>query len=203
MPADPIRIFIGYDPRVEVTFHVLASSILHRASQPIAITPIALEHLKSVYDRPRDPKQSTEFSFTRFLTPYLAGFQGWALYMDCDMVMLDDIANLWRLRDDKYALMCVQHDHVPKEGTKFLNEKQLPYARKNWSSLMLMNAGACTALTPDYVAQAAGLELHQFKWTETDRIGALPPRWNHLVDHDAPRDPADISLLHYTIEAVR
>ena len=199
MPAEPIRIFIGYDPRVEGTLHVLAGSILRRASQPIAVTPIALAHLKSVYDRPHDPKQSTEFSFSRFLTPYLAGFTGWAVYMDCDMVVVDDIANLWALRDERYALMCVQHDHLPREQTKFLGEAQLPYGRKNWSSLMLMNCGACRALTPDYVARASGLELHQFKWLADDRIGPLPPRWNHLVDHDPPLPLEQISLLHYTI----
>ena len=199
MRADPIRIFIGYDPRVEVTLHVLAGSILRRSSVPIAITPISLQHLKSFYDRERDPKQSTDFSFTRFLTPYLAGFSGWALYMDSDMIVLDDIANLWRLRDPGYALMCVQHDQLPREATKFLGEAQLPYARKNWSSLMLMNCEACTALTPDYVARAPGLELHQFKWLDDSRIGALPARWNHLVDYDPPRDLGDISLLHYTI----
>ena len=115
---DLIRVFIGYDTRVEVTLHVLAGSILRRATQPIAITPIALQHMKSFYDRPRDPKQSTDFSFTRFLTPYLAGYRGWAIYMDCDMILLDDIANLWHLRDDKYALMCVQHDHLPRESAK-------------------------------------------------------------------------------------
>jgi lipopolysaccharide biosynthesis glycosyltransferase len=196
---DPIRIFIGYDPRVEVTLHVLAASILRRASQPVAITPIALAHMKDFYDRPRDPKQSTEFSFSRFLTPYLAGFRGWALYMDCDMVVLDDIANLWRLQDDDYAVMCVQHEVAAMPPVKFLGERQLPYARKNWSSLMLMNCASCTALTPDYVAQAPGLDLHQFKWIDDRQVGALPARWNHLVDHDPPRDLPDISLLHYTI----
>ncbi len=199
MKLDMIRIFVGYDPRVEVTLHVLAGSILRRATQPVSITPIALAHLASFYRRERDPKQSTEFSFTRFLTPHLAGYTGWAIYMDCDMIVLEDIANLYRLRDERYAVMCVQHDHVPTETTKFLKELQTPYARKNWSSLMLMNCRACDALTPEYVARAPGLELHQFKWLEDSQIGALPPRWNHLVDYEPARAIEDISLLHYTI----
>lgn len=194
-----IRVFIGYDPREEVALHVLAGSIMRRSSQPVAITPIALSNLKGLFDRPRDPKQSTDFSFSRFLTPYLAGFAGWAIYMDCDMVVLDDVANLWRLRDENYALMCVQHHHVPKESAKFLRQAQTPYARKNWSSVMLMNCHACSALTPDYVATASGLDLHQFKWLDDRQIGALPGRWNHLVDYDPPRALEDISLLHFTI----
>jgi hypothetical protein len=135
---------------------------------------IALSNLRQIFNRPRDPKQSTDFSFSRFLTPYLAGFTGWALYMDCDMVMLDDVANLWRLRDEAYALMCVQHHHAPKEGAKFLRHAQIPYARKNWSSVMLMNCSACNALTPEYVATASGLELHQFKWRRIIRSARCP-----------------------------
>jgi lipopolysaccharide biosynthesis glycosyltransferase len=193
-----IRVFIGYDPREEVALHVLAGSIMRRSSQPVAIAPIALSTLKQVFERPRDPKQSTDFSFSRFLTPYLAGFTGWAIYMDCDMVMLDDVANLWRLRDETYALMCVQHHHVPKEGAKFLRQAQIPYARKNWSSVMLMNCRACSALTPEYVATASGLDLHQFKWLDDREIGPLPGGWNHLVDYDPPRPIEEISLLHFT-----
>ena len=197
--SDMIRIFIGYDPKFDVAFHVLAGSILRRASQPVQIAPVALRHLRAVFSRPSDPLQSTEFSFSRFLTPYLAGFEGWAVFMDCDMLMLDDIANLWRLRDDKYAVMCVQHDHVPKESTKFLERAQTRYPRKNWSSLMLMNCGACRTLTPEYVSTASGLTLHRFEWLEDRQIGALPARWNHLVDYDPYIKPEDLSLLHYTI----
>jgi hypothetical protein len=184
---------------VEVTLHVLAGSILRRASRPVAITPIVLKHLKPVYDRARDPKQSTDFSFSRFLTPWLAGFHGWAIYMDCDMVVIDDLAALWALRDESYAVMCVRHEHVPKEARKFFGDEQTRFARKNWSSLMLMNCRACDVLTPDYVARAPGLDLHQFRWLDDSRIGALPARWNHLVDYDPPRALSEISLLHYTI----
>src|SRR5262245_54390633 len=114
-----IRVFIGFDPKFEIAYHVLCASILRLASEPVQICPIALHSLKEVFDRPRETKQSTDFSFSRFLTPYLAGYEGWALFMDCDMLALDDFAKLWRLRDERYALMCVQHDHVPKEETKF------------------------------------------------------------------------------------
>ena len=61
------------------------------------------------------------------------------MFADC-MVMLKDIAELWALRDDRYAVMCVQHNHVPKEETKFLDEIQTKYAYKNWSSVMLLIA---------------------------------------------------------------
>jgi lipopolysaccharide biosynthesis glycosyltransferase len=193
-----INVFIGYDPREAIAFSVLSYSIQARASQPVAITPLMLPQLQGVLTRERHPLQSSDFAFSRFLTPYLSGYSGWAIFMDCDMLMLDDIASLWKLRDDRYAVMVVKHDHVPREATKFLGEPQTKYEKKNWSSVMLFNNAKCRALTPEYVNTATGLQLHQFKWLESeDLIGALPDRWNHLVGYDPPRP--DAALAHYTL----
>lgn len=193
-----INIYIGFDPRETIAFHVLAHSIHARASAPVSVAPLMLSELKGVYRRERHPLQSTDFSFSRFLTPYLSGYSGWSVFMDCDMLMLDDVARLYALRDDRYAVMVVKHDHVPKESVKFLDQPQSAYQKKNWSSVMLFNNARCRALTPDYVNTASGLELHQFKWLESDElIGAIPARWNHLVGYDEPA--ANAALVHYTL----
>jgi len=193
-----IRVFIGYDDREAAAFGVLSHSIHARSSEPVAIAPLRLSELSGIYKRPRDPLQSTDFSFSRFLTPHLCGYEGWAIFMDCDMLVLDDIAKLWRLRDARYAVQVVKHVHVPREEVKFLGAVQTKYAKKNWSSVMLMNCGKCMKLTPEYVNAASGLELHQFKWLEGDHlIGEIPSAWNHLVGYDPPR--RDASLVHYTI----
>ncbi len=195
-----IRIFIGYDRREAVSFHVLSHSIHARASRPVSIAPLALTQLDGLMWRERNPLQSTDFSFSRFLVPYLCGFEGWALFMDCDMLMLDDVASLWDLRDDACAVMCVQHNHVPVEDVKFLGTVQTRYEKKNWSSFMLFNCARCTALTPDYVNSATGLDLHRFRWLGDDSlIGEIPHRWNHLVDYDPPVPVGELSNLHYTI----
>lgn len=195
-----IRIFIGYDRRAGHVYDVLAHSIMRRSSRPVSFTPLHLPALSPLLKREISPLQSTEFSFSRFLVPYLCDFQGWALFLDNDMLVLDDIAKLWALRDDRYALQVVKHSHRTEESTKFLGEKQTAYEKKNWSSVMLFNCAQCRTLTPDYVSQASGLELHQFKWlADDDRIGGLPQRWNHLVDYD-PEVPVDtVSNLHYTL----
>jgi hypothetical protein len=193
-----IKVFIGFDARETVAWHVLSHSILSRASQPVSLTPLALHQLQGVFTRPRDALQSTDFSFTRFLTPYLSDYLGWSLFMDCDMLMREDIAKLWALRDERYAVMCVQHEHRPTEATKFLDKPQTAYGKKNWSSVMLFNNARCKALTPEYVNTASGLELHQFKWLGDDSlIGALPHGWNHLVGYDAPN--AEAANVHFTI----
>ena len=193
-----IRVFIGYDSRETVAYGVLAHSINARATEPVAITPVMLTQLEPVFHRERNPLQSTEFSFSRFLVPWMCGYEGWAVFMDCDMLMREDVARLWALRDERFAVQVVKHEHVPKEDTKFLGTVQTKYPKKNWSSVMLMNCAKCTALTPDFVNQASGLELHQFKWLGNDElIGAIPSAWNHLVGYDAPR--RDASLAHFTI----
>ncbi len=193
-----INICIGYDPREAVAFSVLAYSIHARATQPVSIAPLMLSQLGGVLTRERHPLQSTDFSFSRFLTPYLSGFAGWSLFMDCDMLVQEDVAKLWALRDDRFAVMVVKHEHVPRETTKFLGEPQTKYEKKNWSSVILFNNAKCRALTPGYVNTASGLDLHQFKWLNDDAlIGELPDRWNHLVGYNPPR--ADAALVHYTL----
>jgi len=198
-------VFIGYDPHERAAVNVLADSLVQHSSLPLAVTPIVARQLKGVLTRPRQPNQSTEFSFSRFLVPWLMNYQGWAIFMDCDMLARGDIAELWALRDEQFAVQCVQHDHVPGETVKFLGAEQTRYARKNWSSLMLFNCSRCTALTPDYVNSASGLQLHRFEWLEDDRrIGPLPlGRWNHLIDVQ-PADPRPAeqggpALVHWTL----
>jgi len=192
-----IRVFIGFDSRETVAFHVLSHSIHAHATEPVTIAPLARRQLGPLFTRERDPLQSTDFSISRFLTPYLCDFHDWALFLDCDMLFLDDIAKLWALRDDRYAVMVVKHDYVPKDDTKFLGAVQTPYARKNWSSVMLFNNARCRALTPAYVNSATGLDLHQFKWLDDEAwIGELPPRWNHLIG-EYPYTP-DAGNVHFT-----
>ncbi len=195
-----IRVFIGFDTVETVSYHVLSHSIQARASEPVSITPLMLTQLSGVMTRERHNLQSTEFSFSRFLVPSLCGFEGWALFMDCDMLVLDDMAELWKLRDDNFAVQVVKHDHVPKETTKFLGQPQSKYEKKNWSSVMLFNKEKCKALTPDFVNTATGLELHRFQWLDGDHlIGDIPHRWNHLVGYDEQVPLGEVSNLHYTI----
>ena len=151
-----------------------------------------------MYWRERDPKQSSDFSFTRFLVPHLMNFEGWAIFMDCDMLCQDDIANLWNQRDERYSIMCVKHEHVPKNKTKFLGEPQTSYPKKNWSSLMLMNCPKCRNLNLEFVNNASGLDLHRFNWLDGDEeIGEIKGTWNSLVE-DFSNNDSD-SLIHWTL----
>ena len=194
-----LNVYIGYDPRESVAFYTLAHSILRRASVPVSIAPLMQSQLKGIYTRERGPTESTEFSLTRFLVPSLAGFQGWSIFMDCNMLCRADIAELARqigLQAEKAVLVC-KHNYLPKTDRKFLNQVQSKYARKNWSSLMIFNNERCRTLTSEYVNSASGLALHRFEWIDDRAIGELPLEWNWLVG-EYNYNPA-AKIVHYTI----
>ena len=194
-----LRIFIGYDPRESVAFHVLSHSLLRRSSVPLSVAPLVRSQLKTLYTRPRGPTESTEFSMTRFLVPALSGYQGWSIFMDCDMLCRADIAGLAaeiERQPDKAVLVC-KHDYTPRTERKFLGHVQTKYTRKNWSSLMLFNNARCRSLTSDYVNTASGLELHRFAWIDDASIGELSLDWNWLVGEYEYNPNARI--VHFTI----
>lgn len=196
--ADSIPIWIGYDPREAVAYHVCCESILSRASVPVSFHPLALNTLKGLY-KERHGDGSNDFIYSRFLVPYLSGFKGHALYMDSDMIVKDDIAELWGLRDSLKGVQVVQHDYQTKHPQKYFGATNPNYPRKNWSSLILWNCGYMPnrILTPEYVAEAGGAHLHRFAWLSDDRIGGLPTTFNWLVE-EYDHNP-EAKILHYTI----
>jgi len=197
-----LQVYIGYDPRESVAFYTLAHSIFARASVPVSIAALMRRHLAHLYRRPRGPTEATEFSMTRFLVPALSDYRGWSIFMDCDMLCLDDITRLPSLLDttpdcDGAAVCCCKHDYQPREGAKFLGHQQTAYPRKNWSSFMALNCAKCEKLTVDYVNTASGLELHRMLWAD-EKIGSIPLEWNWLVGEYNTAVEAP-SVLHYTL----
>lgn len=193
-----IPIFIGFDYVETVAYHVLAHSILKRASQPVSFCPVGNRTLpKDLWWRAPGEHDSTEFSNARFAVPLLA--DGWAIFMDCDMVCHGDITELWEQRDDRFAVMCVQHDYEPEKTTKFLGREQTRYRRKNWSSLMLVNCGHEAFQRRDwkeYINTINGLDLHQFAWLEDHEIGSIQGPWNVLLKEHAEKNANH--LAHFT-----
>lgn len=197
-----IRIFIGYDPAESIAYHVLAQSIMDNASVPVSITPLHRGTLRAFYTRERGPLDSTEFSISRFMVPFLSDFMGWSVFMDCDMLVRGDVvelANYMTLATRwTQSVQVVKHEYTPALETKFLGAQQTKYRRKNWSSVMIFNNPLCRSLTPEYVNNASGLDLHQFKWCSDDAIGRIPKEWNYLVGEDGQVDPRTARLVHFT-----
>ena len=193
----PIPVYIGYDPREAVAFHTCANSIIRHASQPVAIVPVALNLFSDYKETHTDG--SNHFIYTRFLVPHLQEYTGWAIFIDGDMIVRDDIVKLWELQNLYMDVMVVKHDYQTRMPVKYLGSRNEDYPRKNWSSVILWNCNSFPnrQLTPKFIQKSTGSELHRFSWLEDSRIGELPPEWNWLPDEYGPNPAA--KLLHYTL----
>ncbi len=195
-----LKIFIGYDPKEAVAFHVLSHSLLERSSKPISIVPINLGNLKNLYSREHDQRQSNEFSFSRFLVPYLCNYEGFGVYMDCDMLALGDISTVLEDIDENHAVSVVKHDYESKVKVKYLGNKQYSYPRKNWSSFIVWNCAHASnnVVNPSFIGDAEAATLHRFLWLKDEEIGELAVKWNWLVgEYENPTE--DIKVLHWTL----
>jgi lipopolysaccharide biosynthesis glycosyltransferase len=195
----PIPVFIGYDPREAIAFHVCANSIIRQASQPVCIVPLALNLFQDYTETHTDG--SNQFIYSRFLVPHLTEFTGWAIFIDGDMIVRGDITELWNMQNPYNDVLVVKHDYKTKMPVKYLGAKNEDYPRKNWSSVILWNCNSFPnrKLTPEFIQRATGSELHRFTWLDDERIGELPPEWNWLPDEYGINK--DAKLLHYTLGA--
>jgi lipopolysaccharide biosynthesis glycosyltransferase len=193
----PIPIFIGYDPREAIAFHTCVNSIIRHASQPVSIMPLALNNFGDYTETHTDG--SNQFIYSRFLVPHLMGYSGHAIFMDGDMIVRGDIAELWAMRLLDKDVQVVKHDYKTRMTTKYLGSKNEDYPRKNWSSVMIFNCNnyPTRKLTPEYIQKSTGAHLHRFQWTSDDRVGTLPAEWNWLPDEYGANP--DAKLLHYTL----
>lgn len=193
---EPIKVFIGYDRKETVAYQVLCHSIIKRSSVPVSITALNKDNLRGSYWRPRGEHDSTDFSNSRWIVPHLCDYKGWALFLDCDMICLGDIAELYSQRDMRFAVQVRKHNYEPKEDVKFLGQRQTKYSKKNWSSMMLFNNDKCRPLTKHIVnTMSPGLWFHQFNWLPDEDIGEIRGEWNSLV---GAQEFSDSNLVHYT-----
>lgn len=192
-----IRIIVGFDQREAIAYHTFCQSVIEKASQPVSFTPLALNSLAGYSETHGDG--SNAFVYSRFLTPFLMDYSGWAIYADGDMICRDDIAGLWALRDETRAVMVAHHDYRSRAQEKYLGNRNQDYPRKNWSSLILWNCRheLNRRLDPAYVMAHPGAHLHRFAWLPDAAIGDIPLEWNWLTSEYPDNDAA--KLLHYTL----
>ncbi len=194
-----LTLYVGYDPREACVYHVFCQSVIEHASGPVKFVPL---HRTMLDDFEGQRDGSNAFIFSRYLVPSLQNFVGSAIFADGDMVVTEDIYELWGQRDHRKAVSVVKHDYKTKEPRKYigtpLENDNVDYDRKNWSSVIVWNCEhpSNKILTRDFVDRATGKLLHRFEWLNDDEIGDLPPEWNHLVGE---YDEADACLYHHTL----
>ena len=188
---------VGFDQREAIAYHVFCQSVIDLATVPVHFVPLAENSLNQYKELHADG--SNRFIYSRFLTPYLMNFSGWAIYADGDMVCQADISELWSLRDESKAVQVVKHDYKTKSIKKYLGNINEDYPRKNWSSLILWNCAhpENSILTPDFIQGQPGSYLHRFSWLKDDLIGKLAAEWNWLAI-EYPENP-NAKIIHYTL----
>jgi len=193
----PIPVFVGYDPREAIAYHVCVNSIIRNASASVAIIPVALNLFTDYKETHGD--NSNHFVYTRFLVPYLMDFKGRAIFIDGDMVVRGDIIELYESLKTAHDVAVVKHDYKTRMPVKYMGAPNEDYPRKNWSSVIVWDCQSYPnrRLTPDFVQKQPGSFLHRFSWIDDDRIQALPPEWNWLPDELGENTEA--KLLHYTL----
>jgi len=192
-----IPIVVGFDAREAIAYHTFCQSVLEKSSEPVSFMPLAPNTLRGYQEMHSDG--SNAFIYSRFLTPFLRDYHGWAIFADGDMICCDDIKQLWDLQDDRYAVMVAKHDYQTKATTKYFGNKNENYPRKNWSSLILWNCAhpANRILDPAFVQSQPGSYLHRFSWLKDEEIGSLPLEWNWLAIEYPVNSQA--KLIHYTL----
>ena len=198
-----MKVFVGYDTREDIAYQVCKHSLESR-NKNVEVRPLKQNELREQgwYSRPIDKLASTEFTFTRFLVPELCNFDGWALFCDSDIIFIEDIKELFDQADNKYAVMCAQHDYTPKEGVKMDGQTQTVYPRKNWSSVVLFNCGHPSNKKLDISLvnnpDITGAYLHRFSWLDDSEIGKISHEWNWLTDWYEEGKDGTPKALHYT-----
>jgi lipopolysaccharide biosynthesis glycosyltransferase len=192
-----INLYVGYDEREAIAYHVFCHSVIKNTSIPVKITPLVLSQLKEFNETHQD--RSNDFVYSRFLTPYLNEFDGWAIFADGDMICQADLKELMGMADPNKALMVVKHDYQTKASIKYLGNINENYPRKNWSSVILWNCShpKHKILTPEFVSNQTGKFLHRFNWLDDNDIGELPVEWNWLACEYEKN--TDAKLIHYTL----
>ncbi len=195
--GEKINVVVGFDQKEAIAFHTFTQSVIEKSSLPVTFTPLAVNTLKDYKEEHTDG--SNAFIYSRFLTPYLNDFKGWAIFADGDMICQADIKELWDLRDESKALLVVKHNYKTKASQKYLGNINENYPRKNWSSVVLWNCShpSHKILTPDFIAKQTGKYLHRFSWLSDNDIGELPMEWNWL----AIEYPINMKakLIHFTL----
>lgn len=201
--SNKLKVFIGYDSREDIAWQVARHSLLRHSSGELMVNPIRQDYVRDLglYTRSIDNTASTEFSLTRFLTPYLAAQDcGWTIFSDCDFLYTTDVRRVLKGLNPEKAVYVVQHEYQPAQSIKMDGKKQTVYPRKNWSSFMVINCAHpdVRALTPDVVNTASPAFLHRFEWVRDDaHIGALELDWNFL-EGEYPAPASTPRVVHFT-----
>lgn len=193
MTDDVIKVYVGCSPNGE---DAESLAVLEYSARKVTTGPVEFHWMKLSRD-PNNPwysnppegwntiKWATPFSGFRWGIPWACGYKGKALYMDSDMIVLQDLRELWNLDlGDKLVAakkpdrLCVALWNCEKFG-ELVQKGILPDISQGRTSPDLH------AFMQHFIVHSAPTLMYQF-----DR------KWNNF---DGEHDPIEnIGILHYT-----
>jgi hypothetical protein len=196
MPLVPsLNVFVGAVERDLPAVRTLAHSISTRSSVPVHVTPLTGVPVPN--PRKRENRPRTPFSFARFAIPEYCNYQGRAVYLDSDMLVFDDIAELAVLPFGDARVLCTYQAEPPaawKDSTWFHPGRQF--------SVMVLD---CERLDWDVRTIVGGLDTGRYTYSDLmfemcvvpdgQVADSVPAAWNHLEHYEE----GVTKLLHYTV----
>ncbi|MBY0549074.1 MAG: hypothetical protein K2W95_17505 [Candidatus Obscuribacterales bacterium] len=181
----PMKVFIGASSTEWLPAKVLEYSIRKNAS--FAVQTVNLANCVRPFKMPLDAsnKPRTPFSFQRFLIPELMQYSGRAIYLDSDMLVLQDIAKLWRMPFSGANLICTSALNQAQRAVQY-SVMLLDCNSLNWNIDTLVNDLDSGALS--YEALVHGMAAAR------KPAARIPPTWNFLDKYV----PGTTALIHYT-----
>ena len=183
---EPINVFVGSQEEQIVPALVLKDSIMRNTHNPVYFTNLADEQVD--FRMPKDPRNRprTPFSFQRFMIPTLANSKGKAFYLDSDMQVFGDMADLLEIPfDDCNVIACSgmdKYEHWKGSEYAFL---MLDCENIDWNLDTIVDSLDSGEMNYEEL-------MFDFKMAKVKH--AIPPEWNSLDTYEQ-----DITkLLHYT-----
>ena len=205
----PLTIYVGYDSRhsdiAEISKFAIEDSIKNINSNYTDFFKDKEEPIIKFLDKSKikeytreDKNQSTEFTYTRFLIPYLENYEGISMFLDDDIIFRKSPLELSYFLSPKNAVACLQYEYDDFPEKKFDGQNNVTYPKKLWSSFMVFNNNHpdCKKLTPEIVNTETGKYLHQFEWTQN--IDMIPEQYIFTEGLDDIHHKYDFYAVHYT-----
>jgi hypothetical protein len=191
---DWIDIFVGADRSQLMAVAVLQHSIERHTTTPVRVCPLIDLDLPE----PRDLRQGsrTNFSFARFAIPELKSYRGRAIYLDADMLVFRDIAELWSL---PFGQATVNIQEELPEHARVQSKAGAPGIRKKQCSVMVIDCEKARWNVAEIVGGLDGrYSYEQLMYElcilpEAEIHYGVPFAWNSLEHHDL-----ETRLIHYT-----
>ena len=201
-----LNVFVGFDSSdwgQELAYEICRRSLIknHKAGDiEIRIKPLIKKELEEmeIFWR-KDKDGSTEFTYTRFLTPYLSNYEGYSIFCDSDFLWNCDIVELLNYIKKDLAVSCVKHSYNDcNDSVKMNGLKQEWYPRKNWTSLMIFNNEhpSVKNLSLENVNNQTAKWLHRLQWCSNEEIGSIPLMYNYLAGYYTKN--VSPKAIHYT-----